>query len=188
VNFLRATLWVGFPVNSLHSLIQISLILLLPVVSCWFLFRRTESVLHWLSPVGKTLWSQLFSRFHLCFRQISRFFSPIELFVVDFSVQSLCWSGCCQLSLCFLFVPKDRSDVFNPLWTGFCSDFILADDFFTLTCSWERVHNCSAYLQSFKEPNSAVLWQFLQIRVSGGLVNLSFASLAAVGFRSSYSN
>lgn len=88
VNFLRATLWVGFPVHSLHSLIQISLILLLPVFSCWFLFRRTDSVLHWLSPVGKTLWIKLFSRFHLCFRQVSWFFSPIELFVVDISVQS----------------------------------------------------------------------------------------------------
>jgi hypothetical protein len=188
VNFQRATLWVGFPVNSLHSLIQISLILLLPVVSCWFLFRRTESVVHGLSPVGKTLWNQLFSLLHLCFRQISRFFSPIELFVVDFSVQSLCWSGCCQLSRCFLFVPKDRSDVFNPLWTEFGFDLILAGDFSASSCSEERVHNCSAYLQSFKEPNSAVLRQFLQIRVSGGFVNHSFASLAAVVFRSSYSN
>jgi hypothetical protein len=74
------------------------------------------------------------------------------------------------------------------LWTGFCFEFTLASVFSTLSCSEELAHNRFAYLQSFKELISAVLRQFLQIRVYGGLVNHSLSSLVAIVFLSFYSN
>ena len=117
-----------------------------------------------------------------CYLQVSRFSSSIELSGVVFS-PAFTFDLLLPIFLGLMLCSGELNWEFSPCES--CISLIAQRTIKVQLYSCELIHNCFAYLQSFKEPISAVFRQFLQARVFGSLVNHPFSSLVALAFLSS---